>query len=182
MKIGYARVSTKGQNLDRQIAALRSAGCEKILRDKASGKSLKGRPELEKAIDLLGIGDELIVAEWDRATRSMMDGINIIQRVLAREAFLKALDKPWLDLSTPVGRGFLAFLSAMAEDERERIVKRGAEGRAIAKANNVKSGPKSKLTQHQREKALSRIANGDGVREVARDMGVSHSTISRLCK
>ena len=68
MKIGYARVSTTTQNLDRQIAALRSEGCEQIFRDKASGKSIKGRPELDKAIDALGTDDVLIVAEWDRAT------------------------------------------------------------------------------------------------------------------
>ncbi|MGI9357264.1 MAG: recombinase family protein [Rhizobiaceae bacterium] len=80
----------------------------------------------------------------------MMDGINTIQRVAAREASLKALDKPWLDLSTPVGRGILAFLSALAEDERERIVRRGSKGRAIAKANGVKFGPKPKLSRHQK--------------------------------
>ena len=74
MKIGYARVSITTQNLDRQIAALRSEGCTQIFRDKASGKSMQGRPELDKAIDALGIDDVLIVAEWDRATRSMQDG------------------------------------------------------------------------------------------------------------
>jgi DNA invertase Pin-like site-specific DNA recombinase len=74
-KIGYARVSSADQNLDRQIAALRTEGCDEIYREKASGKSLLNRPELEKAIDNLGIGDYLVVAEWDRATRSMMHGI-----------------------------------------------------------------------------------------------------------
>ena len=57
MKIGYARVSTEGQNLDRQLGALRAAGCEKIYREKASGKSTLDRPELEKALDRLGKGD-----------------------------------------------------------------------------------------------------------------------------
>ena len=88
--------------------------------EKASGKSLKGRPELEKAIDQLGTGDVLVVAEWDHAARSMMDGIRIMQRVHASGAAVKVLDKPHLDLTTPIGRGFLAFLSALAEDERER--------------------------------------------------------------
>ena len=111
MLIGYARVSTPTQNLDRQIAALRSAGCETIFREKASGKAVKNRPQLERAIDALGTGDILIVAEWDRATRSMMDGIQIMQRIADRDAAIRVLDKPHLDLTTPIGRGFLAAAS-----------------------------------------------------------------------
>ena len=80
-KIGYARVSTPGQNLDRQIGALRAERCAEIFREKASGKDIRNRPQLEKAIDELGTGDVLVLAEWDRATRSMMDGITIMQRV-----------------------------------------------------------------------------------------------------
>src|SRR5262245_29019721 len=72
-KIGYARVSTSTQNLDRQIGALRAERCDEVYREKASGKAIKGRPQLKKAIDALGRGDVLVVAEWDRATRSMMD-------------------------------------------------------------------------------------------------------------
>ena len=181
MLIGYARVSTKGQNLDRQIAALRSAGVEKIYREKASGKAVTGRPELERAIDALGTDDVLVVAEWDRATRSMMDGIAIMQRIAApMVGGMATADKPHLDLTTPIGRGFLAFLSALAEDERGRIVKRAAEGREAAKGKGVRFGPKPKLTDHQKSKALDRLAAGESCREIARDMGVSHSTISRL--
>jgi DNA invertase Pin-like site-specific DNA recombinase len=72
LKIGYARVSTPTQNWDRQIGALRAERCDKIFREKASGKDIKNRPQLEKAIDELGKGDVLVLAEWDRATRSMM--------------------------------------------------------------------------------------------------------------
>ncbi len=180
MLIGYARVSTKGQNLDRQIAALRAAGVDKIFREKASGKAVRGRPQLEKAIDALGTDDVLVVAEWDRATRSMMDGIKIIDRVAKRGALIQVLDKPHLDLTTPLGRGFIAFLSAMAEDERERINSRAADGRKLARAKGVKFGPNPKLTEHQQAVALERLAAGDSCREIGRDMGVSHSTISRL--
>ncbi|MEM7172467.1 MAG: recombinase family protein [Pseudomonadota bacterium] len=180
MLIGYARVSTKGQNIDRQIAALRTAGVEKVFRDTASGKSTKGRPQLEKAIDTLGSDDILVVAEWDRATRSMADGIKIIDRVAGRGAMVRVLDKPHLDLTTPLGKGLMALLSALAEDERERINRRAAEGRSIARDKGVKFGPKPKLSKHQIAKALERLATGDSCREIGRDMGVSHSTISRL--
>ena len=180
MLIGYARVSTPSQNLDRQVAALRAAGCDTIYREKVSGTAVKNRPQLERAIDALGTGDILVVAEWDRATRSMMDGISIMQRIACADAAIKVLDKPHLDLTTPIGRGFLAFLSALAEDERGRIVQRAADGRQHARAKGVKFGPKPKLTDHQRGKALDRLAAGDSCREIARDMGVSASTISRL--
>jgi DNA invertase Pin-like site-specific DNA recombinase len=122
-KIGYARVSSADENLDRQIAALISEGCDPkdIYREKASGKSLLNRPELEKAIDRLGTGDCLVVAEWDRATRSMMDGIAIIDRIKNRGSLLKVLDRSYLDLTTEIGCGIIAFLSALAADERKRM-------------------------------------------------------------
>ena len=118
--------------------------------------------------------------EWDRATRSMMDGIAIIQRVADRGASVKVLDKPWLDLTTPMGKGILAFLSALAEDERERITRRANEGRAAAVARGVKFGPKPKLTDHQREVARKRLVNGESARAIGKDMGVAHTTITRL--
>lgn len=180
MKIGYARVSDPSQNLDRQIASLRAEGCEVIYSDKASGKTVRGRPELEKAIDALGTDFVLVVAEWDRATRSMMDGIRIMQRIADRGAMIKVLDKPYLDLTTAMGRGMLALLSALAEDDRERIIRRAEEGRAIARSKNVKFGRKPKLSEHQRQKALERLAAGESAREIGRDYGVAHTTISRL--
>ena len=179
-KTGYARVSTDKQDLARQVEKLQAAGCIAIFKETASGKSLKDRPQLERAINSLRCGDTLVIAEWDRATRSMADGLNIIQRVAELDAKLKALDKPFLDLTTPMGKGILVFLSALAEDERERIVNRAAEGREIAKAKGVKFGPKPKLSDHQRTRALERMAAGDSTREIARDMGVHHTTISRL--
>ena len=180
MLIGYARVSSQEQRLDRQIAALRKAGVDEIYREKASGKAVRNRPQLEKAIDALGTDDVLVVAEWDRATRSMMDGIKIIDRVASRGAFVRVLDKPHLDLTTPLGKGFIAFLSAMAEDERERINHRATEGRKAAKARGVKFGRRPKLTEHQQETARNRLAAGDTARAIARDLAVSHSTIVRL--
>jgi DNA invertase Pin-like site-specific DNA recombinase len=179
-KIGYARVSPGSQNLDRQIGALRAERCHEIFREKASGRATKGRPQLEKAIDALGKGDVLVVAEWDRATRSMIDGVHIVERVHARGAMIKVLDKPYLDLTTPIGRGFIAFLSAMAEDERHRIVKRANEGRAAARKRGVHMGRPLKLTDHQRQIARDRLAAGESARAIAREWGVAHTTISRV--
>lgn len=179
-RIGYARVSTNTQNLDRQISALRAEKCHEIFREKASGKAVKGRPQLEKAIDELGTGDILVVAEWDRATRSMMDGVQIIERIHSRGALIKVLDKPHLDLTTPIGRGFIAFLSALAEDERQRIVKRANDGRKAAKARGVHLGRRPKLSAHQQQVARDRMAAGESARAIAREWGVAHTTVSRV--
>jgi DNA invertase Pin-like site-specific DNA recombinase len=180
MQIGYARVSTKQQDLTRQIKALEARNCDRIFSDKVTGKSLAGRPEMELALAAIREGDTFIVAEWDRATRSMWDGLQIIKRIIDAKSKVIVLDRPYIDLETPMGQGFLAMMSAMAEDERLRILKRTNEGRIIALARGVKFGPKPKLSQHQRKLVLDRKAAGDMVRDIARDMGVHHSTISRL--
>ena len=179
-KIGYARVSSIHQSLDRQIAALRAERCEGIFREKASGRAIKGRPQLEKAIDHLGTGDILVVAEWDRATRSMMDGVALIERIHTRGALIKVLDKPHLDLTTPLGRGFIAFLSAMAEDERQRIVGRANAGRAAAKARGAKFGRKLKLTDKQQSEGRRRLEGGDSARSIAKSFNVHHATVLKL--
>jgi DNA invertase Pin-like site-specific DNA recombinase len=119
---------------------------------KASGRNIKNRPQLERAIDALGKGDILVLPEWDRAARSMLDGLHIIERIHARGAPLKVHDKPHLDLTTPIGRGFIAFLSALAEDERQRIVKRANDGRKAASARGARFGRKPTLNEHQPSK------------------------------
>src|SRR5262249_34960476 len=139
-RVGYARVSTKSQDLSRQLCALKAQRCHKIFSDAASGKSLAGRPQLRKAIDALAPGDELVIAEWDRATRSMWDGLQIIKEIIEAGATIRVLDRSYIDLTTPMGRGFMAFISAMAEDERLRIIKRTHEGRAIARKNALEQG------------------------------------------
>jgi len=178
--IGYARVSTQAQNLKRQVSALKAAECTRIFRDKASGATTKGRPQLDMALAALETGDCLVVAEWDRATRSMWDGLQIIKQVIEAGAGVKILDFPSLDLATPEGQGFLALFSAIAERERLRIVARTHEGRRIAKAAGVKMGRKPKLTPHQQRKARDRRAAGETCEAIARDFAVSHSTIARL--
>lgn len=180
MQIGYARVSATHQNLDRQLAMLKAAGCNRVFREKQSGREGMKRPELEKAIESLGKGDVLVLAEWDRATRSMLDGIRIIERVAARGATFKSLDRQWLDLTTPLGRGILAFLSALAEDERARILARANGGRAAAKKRGVKFGPKPKLAAHQAREAARMVRDdGKSLRTVAHHYHVGHSTIVR---
>jgi DNA invertase Pin-like site-specific DNA recombinase len=97
-----------------------------------------------------------------------------------RRALTPVLDRNYIDLTTPMGRGFMAMMSAMAEDERLRIIKRTHEGRQIARAKGVKMGRKPILTPYQTKEARHRIAKGEKSREVAKAFNVSVSTISRL--
>jgi DNA invertase Pin-like site-specific DNA recombinase len=179
-RIGYARVSSLNQNLDRQIAALRAEGCDRIYREKASGKDMRNRPELAKAIDALPTKGVLVLAEWDRATRSLMDGIHIMDRVHKRGAYIKVLDRPGLDLTTPSGRGILALLSGLAEEERTRILRRANEGRVAAIRRGTKLGRKSKLDDHQQQEAINRLKAGESLRAIAKSYRVHHATIGRL--
>ena len=146
-----------------------------IFREKASGKDIKNRPQLEKAIDELGKGDVLVLAEWDRATRSMLDGVHIIERIHARGALLKVLDKPHLDLTTPIGRGFIAFLSALAEDERQRIVKRANDGRRAAKARGAQIRPEAEAQCTSAGGGLPSSFGRESARAVGRSYDVHHA-------
>jgi DNA invertase Pin-like site-specific DNA recombinase len=102
-----------------------------------------------------------------------MDGVHIIERIHARGAMIKVLDKPHLDLTT--GRGFIAFPSPLAEDERQRMVKRANDGRAAARKRGVHMGRKPKLTDLQRRVARERIAKGESARSIAKEWGVAHT-------
>lgn len=177
--IGYARISTREQDLARQTKALKRLGCAVVCSDTASGKSMAGRPELARALDDLDTGDVLVIAEWDRAARSMWDGLQIIKAVIDAGATINVLDRSYIDLTTPMGRGFMAIMSAMAEDERLRIIKRTGEGRKIAQGNGVKMGRKLKLTPHQIKEARERFADGEKTRDLAKSYGVRVSTIAR---
>ena len=106
---GYARVSKKDQNLDRQLRALEEIGCEYIYSEKISG--VKDRPELEKVLNLLSEGDVLIVAELTRVSRSTQDLISIVNRVTEAGATIKSIKDQWLDTTTAQGRLMLTIFA-----------------------------------------------------------------------
>jgi DNA invertase Pin-like site-specific DNA recombinase len=100
----------------------------------------------------------------------MWDGLQIIKAVIDAGAAIKVLDRGYIDLTTPMGRGFMAMISAMAEDERLRIIKRTHEGRQIAQAKGVRMGRKPKLSPHQKKEARERIVKGETTRDSPRVM------------
>jgi DNA invertase Pin-like site-specific DNA recombinase len=177
--VGYARVSTDGQTLAAQDAALRAAGCAKVYAEKASGAKTD-RAQLRKVVSRLGEGDVLVVTRLDRLARSTRDLLNTLDEIAKRGAGFKSLADSWADTTTPHGRLMLTVLGGLAEFERELIKARTGEGRARAKAAGVHMGRPPKLTPHQRREAIARRDAGEALTDIARTYGVSHTTIGRL--
>jgi DNA invertase Pin-like site-specific DNA recombinase len=176
---GYARVSTDGQTLAAQDAALHAAGCAKVYSETASG-ARSDRPRLAKLLRLLREGDTLIVTRLDRLARSTRDLLNILDAIAKAGATFKSLADAWADTTTAHGRLMLTVLGGLAEFERELIRARTGEGRARAKARGVHMGRPPKLTPHQRQEALKRRHAGESLTDIARTFGVAHTTIARL--
>jgi DNA invertase Pin-like site-specific DNA recombinase len=177
--IGYARVSTDGQTLDAQQAALTNAGCTKVFAEKQSGAKTD-RAQLAKAIATLAPGDTLVVCKLDRLARSTRDLLNTLAAIGDRGASFKSLGDSWADTTTPAGKLMLTVLGGLAEYERHLILARTSEGRQRAQARGVRFGRKPKLTTHQQQEALARRTAGEALVDIARSYAVSHSTISRL--
>src|SRR5499426_2283997 len=159
--------------------AIEAAGCGNIFKEKASGAKTDG-PELAKAIRRLEAGDVLVVTRLDRLARSTRDLLNILDAVAKAGASFKSLADAWADTTTPHGKLLLTVLGGLAEFERELIRARTDDGRRRAKARGVKFGRPPKLTAHQRQEALKRLAEGALQADLARSYGVSPPTISRL--
>jgi DNA invertase Pin-like site-specific DNA recombinase len=179
MIVGYARVSTDGQTLDAQQAALKAAGVERVYAEKISGAK-SDRLQLAKLLKSLGEGDTIVVTRLDRLARSTRDLLNILDTISKAGATFKSLADAWADTTTPHGRLMMTILGGLAEFERELIKARTDDGRRRAKANGVQFGRKRKLTPHQMAEAIRRRDAGEVLTEIARSYNVSHSTISRL--
>jgi DNA invertase Pin-like site-specific DNA recombinase len=178
--IGYARVSTDGQTLDAQQAALKAAGAEHIYAEKVSGARRSDRPQLAKLLKALGEGETVVVTRLDRLARSTRDLLNILHAIGKAGAAFKSLADAWADTTTPHGRLMVTILGGLAEFERELIKARTDDGRRRAMANGKRFGRKPKLTPHQIAEAIRRRDAGEPLTEIARSYNVSHSTISRL--
>src|SRR5215475_12187446 len=176
---GYARVSTNGQDLSSQEAELMAAGCVNVFKEKVSGAKTD-RAELAKLLHKIESGDVLVVTRLDRLARSTRDLLNVIAAITERGAGFKSLKDTWADTTTPHGRLMLTVLGGLAEFERELIRARTGEGRKRAKERGVRFGRPRKMTPHQRQEALQRLASGETQADVARTYNVDATTIGRL--
>jgi DNA invertase Pin-like site-specific DNA recombinase len=162
MNYGYARVSTREQNLTSQVAELTAAGCAKVFSEKASG-ARGDREQLAKAIKRLQPGDVLVVTRLDRLARSTRDLLNVLETVRQAGAGFRSLRDTWADTTTAHGALMLTILGGLAEFERSLIRARTGEGRERAMAAGVVFGRPRALDAHQRREALARVDAGDAV-------------------
>lgn len=159
--VGYARVSTAegAQVMDRQLDALREAGCTRVFEDRASGAAAAAeRPGLTACLDWLREEDVLVVLDLDRLGRLAAELIALIDGLAARGIGFRALNSP-MDTTTPQGRAFLQIQAAFAEMERGVIRQRVREGLAAARARGRKGGRPRVMTREKLRYAMHLMAD-----------------------
>ena len=178
MKIGYARVSTQDQNLDRQLDNLRAAGCERIFNEKMTGTK-SDRPELKTMLLTLRAGDVLVIDSFSRLSRSTKDLLELVEKLTGLGVHLVSL-KENLDTTTATGKLMLTMLSALSQFERDLIAERTVDGLKAARARGRSGGRPSVGTDKDRKQALAMYhSNVMSNREISERFGISQSTLSR---
>lgn len=178
MTIGYARVSTSGQNLDGQCDSLRQAGCERIYSEKISGAKAQ-RPELGRLLDALREGDTVVITELTRLGRSVKELFNIIERVHDAGASIKSLRETWLDTTTPQGNLLFTIFTGLSQFERDLIRQRTKDGLEAARARGRKGG-RPKAASGKIETALKMYDSRlHSIAEITAATGISRATLYR---
>lgn len=172
-QFGYARVSTQEQNLDRQIDALKGAGCQEIFFEKVSGvKKDSERPELQRLLSYLREGDTVIISELTRLSRSTKDLFVLVEQIHSKGANIKSLKENWLDTTTPQGKLMFTIFAGLSQFERDLISQRTLEGLAAARARGRKGGrplkEKKKIDTalkmyESKQYSISQISDATGV-------------------
>ena len=184
MKIGYARVSTKDQNLQMQTDALTKAGCEIIFTEIASGAKTD-RIELDKLLNQIRKDDTLVVYKLDRLGRSLKHLLELVTQFNERQIGLQSISDA-IDTTTPQGRLFFNISACFAEFERDLIRERTNAGLAAARARGRKGGRRQGMTKEAEKKAIlaeSYYKQGDmAVNKIALEIGVSKMTLYKYLR
>ena len=176
MKIGYARVSTNDQKMERQLDALAKEGCERIYQEKISGVK-KDRPELNRMLDAIRQGDIILVCELTRLSRSVKDLFALVEQIHKVGADVKSLKEPWLDTTTPHGKLLFSLFAGVSQFERDLIRERTLEGLASARARGRKGGRHTVDTK-KLELALKLYKSNEySISEIQAASGISKSTL-----
>jgi len=179
MLIGYARVSTLDQNLDLQVDALRTAGCERIFSDKTTG-ARADRPGLREALGYARDGDLIVVWKLDRLSRSLSHLVETVQELERRKIGFRSLTEG-LDTSNSGGKAIFPLFAAIASVERTLIQERTRAGLAAARQRGRIGGRPKLLTNEKVSAALKLLSAGTSPREVAAIFGISIATLYRNC-
>jgi len=178
MKIGYARVSSSGQNLESQIEALEKAGCKKIFKEKMSARQSDNRSQLQSAIDFVREGDTFVVTRLDRCSRSVFDLHNILKKLEDKKVEFNATEQD-LDTSTSTGRLMIGLLSIISEFETDLRAERQADGIKSAIKRGVKFGRVAKFNYEKVEEALRMQKKGYTNQQIADHFEIGRSTLLR---
>ena len=179
MKIGYVRVSTVEQHEDRQLAAIKQWGAEKIFIDKMSDKNMD-RDGLRNMMDFIREGDSLCVLELSRLGRSLPDLIKITDDLQKKKVSLVVL-KENIDTSTPTGRMIFYMLAVIAQFERETILERQREGIEQAKLRHVYKGREKRILPDNFEDYYKQwLAREISRSQIARDLKISRPVLISL--
>lgn len=189
MIYGYARVSTKKQDLTAQLMQLKEYGCGQIFQEHGSGRN-KERPQFQALLEVVERGDTVVVCKLDRFARSTIDALNTINMLNEKGVSMVVLNMGGekLDTSTPIGKLLVTMLAGIAEFEADMIRERQLEGIAIAKAAGVykgrpkKYGKSHKGLQHALELLRNRVDNGMTVADICAVTGVGRSTLYKFAQ
>ena len=182
---GYWRCSTDAQDQERQIRSLQDSGCEVIVGDFITGTSNYGdRKELSKLLENIQENDLLILDELNRLGRTMVTMLVEVNKLLEKGVKIKTLDGR-LDTTTmpeEIIRLIVGVMGYAAEMELKNIKRRTSEGRKVAVSRGVKMGRKKSYTNYQIEEIKTMRASQRGYGAIAKSLGMSKSTVQRLCK
>ena len=177
-KVGYARVSSRGQSLGVQRDRL--SDCDRMYNEKASGTTDK-RPELQRCLGYLREGDTLVVTKLDRLARSTLHLCQIVDSLQSKGVGLKVLDQD-IDTTTPTGRLLFGVLSVIAQFETEIRAERQAEGIARARERGVKFGTKKVLSLDEVRDLRRKRAEGKLIRELVDEYRISKVSVYRYLR
>src|SRR3954466_10598760 len=166
MLLGYARVSkVEGQDASLQVAALRTAGCERLFQEAASGGRWD-RPQLHRLLDQLRPDDVVVVWKLDRLSRSLKELLHIMERLAQAGAGFRSLTEA-IDTTTPAGRMLMQMVGSFAEFERAMIRERTQAGLAVARAEGRIGGRRPKLGPQQQAAIVELVTSGRQTQDAA---------------
>ncbi|TCG09274.1 DNA resolvase [Paraburkholderia steynii] len=180
MKIGYARVSTEEQNLDLQVSALKTAGCERLFHDHGVSGSIFRRPGLDDALTQLEPGDTLVVWRLDRLGRSLTKLVELIEALESRGIRFRSLTES-IDTTSCSGTFIFHMMAALAQFERTLISERTRSGMKAARERGRRIGRHASMTEAQCAEALV-LSETISIVELAAKFNVHPRTIQRVLR
>lgn len=176
MIVGYARVSTEEQSLEAQLVQLKASGCDRLVQESASGKSMEHRDGLKAILRLMGAGDVLVVCKLDRLARNTLDMLKLIEEITKKGAHVRSLAEGWADTSSPAGNLIITVMAGIAQFERDRMLERQREGIALARSQGKFKGRPAKMPN---EEIRALRASGMGATAIMRKLKISRASVYR---